>query len=782
MTRRDEIEGDFVGVSFDSYHDLRTSFNFFVSSTSVKMDFILSNDGQNTDPNWDPVWYVKTRILDFGWSAEMKIPFTQLRFNNTSGGIWGMEVIRQIDRYNETSYWQHIPRSSSGIVHLYGELGGLKEIKPRKIFDIIPYCVASLNSYESELGNPFSDGKDFVPDAGLDAKIGLTNNLTIDLTVNPDFGQVEADPSVVNLTAFETFFEEKRPFFIEGKNITRFATGIGDGDIGNDGLFYSKRIGREPQGSPSIENGEFADIPRNVRILGAAKVTGKTNNGWSIGIIESITPKTFAQIDSIGHRTKQVVEPLTNFLIGRIQKEINEGNTLVGGVITNTFRDLDSVNDLEKSDLNYLHTSATTGGIDFTQFFKEKNWRLKVAIAVSNVNGSQEAIAATQRSSRHLFQRPDADYLEYDPSRTFLTGQGGHVQFGKIGGKWRFDFSTLWKSPGYETNDVGYLKSADDITNVIWSTYMINKPFSIFRRIRFNTNHWVQHDFGGNFLSWGGDLSLSSQYTNLWRTALAINWNSQEMSKTILRGGPTMKIPGTIGLELSIGSDDRKRIAFTLSESNIWGQEGYSQSRSFNLMVTYRPINTLRLSLSPSFSKSKSDLQYITMAKKNDEFRYIFGRIDQTTLSMSLRINYNITPDLSIQYWGQPFLAAGDYSEFKMISDKPTAQEYSDRFHIYSEQQIINIENVYMIDEAVDGSIDYSFDNPDFTFNEFLSNLVVRWEYIPGSTLFLVWSQTRSAEMNTGQFILHSNLTNLFAKGKPYNVYLLKFSYRFGLK
>ena len=303
LTRRDETDGDLVGIIFDSFHDLRTGFLFGVSSSGVKYDQMFTNDNGNGDSSWDPNWWVKTSINKEGWVAEMKIPFSQVRFDKNSADVWGIDVARILYRKNEQTFWQHIPRDAPGLVHLFGELKGLEQIKPRKIFDITPYGVAKTETFKSVPENPFqAKGKLSKLNGGIDAKIGLTNNMTMDLTINPDFGQVEADPSVVNLSAYETFLSEKRPFFIEGNNITNFGLGIGDGGVGNDNLFYSRRIGRRPQGYPDMKDGWYADIPSRTDILGAAKLTGKTKNGLSIGIVEAMTAQVKAEIDTIGGR------------------------------------------------------------------------------------------------------------------------------------------------------------------------------------------------------------------------------------------------------------------------------------------------------------------------------------------------------------------------------------------------------------------------------------------------------------------------------------------------
>ncbi len=434
LTRRDNADGDLSGVIFDSFHDLRTAFLFGVASSGVKYDIMFTEDGQNEDESWDPNWWVKTSINKEGWIAEMKIPFSQVRFDKNSGDVWGLEMARVIYRRNETDFWQHIPRDAPGLVHLFGELSGLDGIKPRKIFDVTPYGVAKLETFEKEAGNPFTfkeNGRRYGLNGGLDAKIGITNNMTMDLTINPDFGQVEADPSQVNLTAYETYFSEKRPFFIEGNNITNFNIGLGDGNQGNDNLFYSRRIGRQPQGYPGLGNKEYADVPTFTNILGAAKLTGKTKDGLSLGFVEALTGGMWAAVkDSATGSTirHELVEPLTNYFIGRVQKDFKEGNTLLGGILTGTNRVVDD------NLGSFMHKSAYTGGIDFTQFFKEKAWSFNLNTAFSLVNGSKDAIERTQLSSARYYQRPDNDYTEFDPNRTSLFGSGGRMQIQKMNG------------------------------------------------------------------------------------------------------------------------------------------------------------------------------------------------------------------------------------------------------------------------------------------------------------------------------------------------------------
>jgi hypothetical protein len=778
LTRRDETDGDLVGIIIDSFHDLRTGFLFGVSSSGVKYDQMFTNDNGNGDSSWDPNWWVKTTVDKEGWVAEMKIPFSQVRFEKSSGKVWGLEVARILYRKNETTFWQHIPRDAPGMVHLFGELKGLEQIKPRKIFDVTPYGVAKTETFEKIPENPFqSSGRLSKLNGGIDAKIGVTNNMTMDLTINPDFGQVEADPSVVNLSAYETFFSEKRPFFIEGNNITNFGIGIGDGGVGNDNLFYSRRIGRQPQRYPDLNDGWYADVPTRTNILGAAKLTGKNKDGLSVGIVEAMTAQTEAEIDTIGGRQKTTVEPLTNYFIGRIQKDLNKGNTLIGGIFTSTNRVLNSdVRDL-------LHKSAYSGGVDFTQYFKNKNWMFNINAAFSLVEGSKKAILNTQESSTHYFQRPNKNYALLDTNRTTLSGSGGRMQLMKQNGHWNFLGAVLWKSPGFETNDLGYMRVTDQILGVLWAGYNVFEPKGFYRSFNINSDFFGVTNFGGDPVGGGYEWNAHINLKNFWEAWTGGNLNIAQVSTDLLRGGPTMKLPGSVNSRIGFNTDNRKKLVFTVFANGSKGYENNSHNLYTEMDITFKPSNFIVFTISPSFNKSFSELQYVTKESFNDKDRYIFASINQKTISTSFRVNLNLSPNLTFQYWGQPFVATGKYFDHKFITE-PMANRYADRFWIYSANQKTYDTDHYNIDENADGKTDYTIDNTDFNVKQFLSNLVVRWEYSPGSTVFLVWSQTRSYFTDSGQMDFFNNLGDLFNKGKnvPHNVFLIKFSYRFGLK
>lgn len=790
LTRRDHEDGDMVGIIFDSYHDLRTGFFFGVTVGGVKIDQMMTNDGQNEDQTWDPNWWVATSINHEGWLAEMKIPFSQLRFKGNSGDVWGLEVARTIYRKQETCIWQHIPQDAPGTIHLFGEMSGIEQLKPRKIFDVTPYGVAQTEFYPPEEGNPFMTGRRSKLNAGLDAKVGVTNNLTMDLTLNPDFGQVEADPSEVNLTAYETYFEEKRPFFIEGKSIISFGLGMGEGDYGNDNLFYSRRIGRKPQGSaypyygPSDQFDGYSQTPDRTSIIGAAKLTGKTQNGLSVGLMDAVTSPEVADIDTGGYKSEQIIEPLTNYLAARMQKDYKEGNTIIGGMFTSVNRKMEEIplygteNDAL---INNLPSAAYTGGIDFAQYFSKKTYMLGLNVAGSYIEGTEASMVQAQRSSVRYFQRP-GNSIALDSTRTSLSGSGGKMQFMKTGnGHLNYGGAFTWKTPGLELNDIGYMRETDEMLQVLWAQYRLWEPKSFYRQVNINTSQFAGWDFSGTHLFDGMEANSFVIFKNYWSAGLGSSLLYNVISNSMLRGGPYMKMPGSSNSWLRIETDSRKKLRFELMMHHSVTFEGSGHSLSISPEIDYKPFNTLSLSFDPSYLLSFDELQYVDQKTFGSKERYIYGTIDQKVIRLTLRINYNITPDLTIQYWGQPFIASGKYYDYKYITD-PMASEYQSRFAHYSPDQMNLVDDeYYSVDEDRDGNEDYSFDKPDFNYREFLSNFVIRWEYNPGSSVYLVWSQTRSDSTGSGTMDYTNDVGELFSV-KPHNVFLLKFSYRFGLR
>ncbi len=774
LVRRDKQEGDMVAVHFDSYNDSRTSFSFFVNAAGVKSDVLLSNGGNKKDANWNPIWQVKTTKDGNGWYAEMKIPLSQLRFSKTDNKVWGFEVSRYIFRLQELSLWQPIPQTESGWVFNFGKLYGISDIKPKRIIEIAPYVSGGFESYEKEEGNPYADGSNLLHGLGVDGKIGLSNDFILDFTVNPDFGQVEADPSQVNLTAFEVYFEEQRPFFVEGGNILDFKITPGDHDVARDNLFYSRRIGRRPQYYPNLRNNEFIDFPMATSILGAMKVSGKTKSGFSLGVIESVTKKQKALISFDGEEREQTVEPLTNYFVARAQQDINQGNTIIGGAITSTKRFI------EDSALTFLPKTAFSSGLDFTQYWDKRKYYFKVDGVYSYINGDSLSMIDRQTSPQRYFQRPDADYLILDSGITSLSGYGGNISAGKqVPSGLSYSVNGSLRSPNISIEDLGYLRKSDYIMQSARVSYRFTKPMFFYRNIDIGMVQWNGWDYGGRSTFNGGMAWFTMQFKNYYTFVLRSSAETNIHDNYKLRGGPTFYDPGNVSIRANIETNESKKFYMDFGFRQGWGQYSFSRKNAWDAGFTYRPIDALELAFHPNISFNRNDLQYVDELYNDKEIRYILSSIDQTTLVFRFYLNLNLSPNLTIQYFGSPFISTGRYYDFKMVVNS-NAANYNDRTHQYLDNEISynTTDDTYDIDENGDGNIDYSIYNPDFNFKQFQSNLVLRWEFTPGSVLFLVWSQNKTNENGFGTFNFSDDMSNLFGT-IPHNVFLLKFSYRF---
>ncbi len=773
LTRHDIAGGDAVGVGIDSYNDKLTGFVFSVNAVGVKWDAKFINDNQ-MDITWNPVWYVKTSIDSRGWVAEMRIPLSQLRFAKTKKHVWGFQVIRKIYRDQETDLWSPQSKKESGWVSNWGELTGIDNIHPKKEVALTPYVLGKLTTEKKQPGNPFAKGANPGYSLGLDGKIAVTNNLTLNFTINPDFGQVEADPSKVNLSAFETYFKERRPFFVQGNNIFNFPLKAGDNGFSRENLFYSRRIGRKPHNYPVLSSGEYAKVPEATRILGAFKLSGKTANGWSIGVLESLTNNTKAVIDSAGIRSRQTIEPLTNYFNARIQKDIKKGKTIIGGMITATNRFI------KDSSLMYLPSAAYTGGIDFQTFWKNKTYRLSAKAYGSSLSGSTEAITNEQESSRRYYQKPDGT-RKLDTTLRILQGTGASAQFAKIGGHWQFGAGATMYSPGLELNDQGYLRIADMIKQEVWTSYNLWEPFSIFRSMNISLSQRSGYDFFGRNTFSGYSLHFNTQFKNFWTLGIGTYRSGWNLDRHELRGGPSVLIPGSWNLWAGIGTDSRKKLSAGINYSTGKSQQQYSRSTGLNLRITYRPIPPLNLSVSPGYSNSYKNFIFVSKQEINNQPLYIVSSIKQVIFSASVRVNFSFTPELSLEYWGQPYLFSGNYYGFKQVTH-PNQKDFNAQFHTYTPSEITYdaAANEYLVDDNNDGKTDFSFSNPDFSFMEFRSNMVLRWEFVPGSTFYFVWSQERSDRTDNGNFDFGGGINQLF-KTNATNVFLVKFSYRFSM-
>lgn len=774
LARRDWFPGDWVEVNIDSRGDERTAYSFTYSLSGTRGDEYVSENGNNWNGSWDPVWRGVSQVDDQGWTAEMRIPLSQVRFDGAPEQAWGLQVQRRLFRAEERSTWQRIPKDAAGWVSNFGELRGIRGLKPSRRIELLPYGVARTESYAREAGNPFRDGSSGDFDLGLDGKIGIGSDFNLDLTINPDFGQVEADPSEVNLTAFETYFSEKRPFFIEGADILSLpvAPAVTGGDFTSDVLFYSRRIGKRPSYQPDLADGESAKAPDNTSILGACKLSGKTAGGLSIGLLESVTAREQAEIDFAGERRRDTVEPATNYLVGRLTQEWRGGQTAAGAMLTSVVRDI------QDEHLEFLRRKAWTGGLDLRHEFHDRDFRLEMRLFGSHLRGSPESIALAQRSSARYFQRPDNGHSDYDPTRTTLSGHAGSLLLTRTGHNSRLMGQTgfAWRTPGFEINDLGYMRAADEINQFTWVGYSIRDPFSIFNSWQLCTNQWVDWDSGGNLLRKAVNINNSASFRNQYSYYWGLTRRLASISNTELRGGPSSRWPGRWTFNTTLNSDGRRPLHGGLGGGFIKGDEGSRDYAYGWTSLTYRPSNAINLTLEPTFERDINRNQYVGSRALGEQARYLFGSLDQRTLSLVFRLDYCLAPNLTLQYYGAPFVSAARYRDFKRITD-PRADRYADRSHIFTEGEITRdvATGGYAVDENGDGTTDYTLGDPDFNVRDFRSNLVARWEYAPGSTLFLVWSQGRSSFRGTGELDLRGDMDGLFAT-HPDDVFLIKFN------
>jgi hypothetical protein len=506
------------------------------------------------------------------------------------------------------------------------------------------------------------------------------------------------------------------------------------------------------------------------------KLSGKTKNGLSVGILESVTANEKALIDNGGIRRKISVEPLTSYFAGRLQKDFNKGETVLGGLFTAVNR---QIND---SSLLDLHKAAYTGGIDFRHNWKERTWYIAGNAEFSNVRGDKEALLATQQSSARYYQRPDASYLSVDSSLTSMSGIGGTFKLGRSSNKKiQFETSVTLRSPGLEFNDIGYMRYTDLIHHGTWVAYYLREPFSIFRNFYLNTNYWMYWNFAGKLMSTYANMNFNSQFKNNWNINGNFTRINEYISNSALRGGPSMILPGGEEFNVNLSSDYSKKFFFFIGTYQGIGDVNAYRNHSYWTGITVKPMNALSVSLEPEYGIQHRQLQYVETIDNMGDTRFLFSELDQKTMTMTFRLNVTINPELSLEYYGQPFVAAGKYLNFKSIIN-PHAGKFEDRFHVFPDNAIILdvVDNQYAVDEEADGTVDYYFDRPDFNFRQFRSNLVIRWEYNPGSALFLVWSQGRTSNASEGAFSYGNDMKELFDV-KPHNIFLVKFSYWFAL-
>jgi hypothetical protein len=775
--RDDDVESDAFQVSIDSYHDHLTARLFRVCPSGALRDATIGSDGSEDD-SWDAVWEARATIDGNGWTAEMRVPLSQLRYSSQEDAIMGIQLVRTIFRKGEASYFAFTPKKEQGGVNRYGHLVGLGRLGSPRRLELLPYTVARNERLLIPEQNPFRSSSDYFGAVGGDVKYGLTSDLTLDLTVNPDFGQVEVDPAEVNLTAFETFFPERRSFFVEGADLFAFGRSRAFNNFGVPTIFHSRRIGRQPQRVLAGPSFGFVDSPDQTTIAGAAKVTGRTAGGWSIGILDAVTTREEARfLDTLGVERDAIVEPLTHYFAGAAHKELRAGQTRVGGLVTAVNRDLA---DAALSPL--LRSDAFLGGLDLAHAWANRRWALDLAVTGATVRGTSEAIAATQRSSSRYYQRPDHDdYATFDPTRTRLSGYGVDGSIAKRSGEhWLGSLAYVSRSPGYEANDLGFQTRADyrGFSSIV--LYQQNKPNRWFR-------NWTAFPYANQMWNFGGDLVYNS-YAFTWNGDLAnympfgafVTSNRSVLDDRQTRGGPQGRSPENGNWGFNLASDTRRSWSVGLNYTRSWNEAG-GWGDFPSVSFSFRPSHALRLRFEPTYSKTHAKAQYVMAvsdpaAVSTYGRRYVFSDLIQSTASLVSRVDWTVSPKLSFQLYLQPLVVTGAYEQFKEFR-APGRFE----FDVYGKHRGTIVRSplgVYTVDPG-NGST-FAFEDPDFNFRSLLGNAVIRWEYRPGSTLFVVWQQSRQAEERFGDFDFARDYREMLDH-RPENVFAIKATYWIGL-
>ncbi len=770
LGRRDDIsQSDMLEVDLDSYHDHRTSFQFYVNPLGVKADVLASDDNGYGDDGWDPVWDVATQRDSLGWTAEFRIPLSQIRFPNAPTQVWGANFFRQIHRNAELSLWGYSAQTDNGYASNFGHVFGFAALPQPRRLEVLPYATGAEERLATgSAGDPFNDGSRETGRVGLDLKYGLTSNLTLNATVNPDFGQVEQDPAVVNLSAYETYLSERRPFFVEG-------AGIFSG--GGQEYFYSRRIGRQPQLYASAPDGGYADQPTSSTILAAAKLTGRTAGGWSLGLLEAATAREYATLaDSTGLRSREVVEPFTNYAVLRAKRDLRGGASTVGFIATAVNRRIDD------DRLDFLRSSAYTGGVDVTHRFSRSRFSVTGSFGVSSIGGDTAAIRRAQTSSARYFQRPDAGHVAFDPLRTSLTGWTGSFGFNRLQGAYTYSVSANATSPGFEINDLGYQTRADRITTTASVRRRWTRPGRVFRSswlYGYGSSVW---NFGGRRLNTMGEIFGYGELLNYWSINAIVVGSVRSLSDGLTRGGPLGVSPAVWTTDVAVSSDYRKKVRAYLDASGSRDELG-GWSLSTYAGLTVNPTASIRLSFGPSYYVSLNAEQFVVAepdptATAMYDRRYLFAEVLQRTLDLTTRVDVTLTPTLSIQVYAQPFVGTGHYRRFKELVEPRTTH-----FIVYGETPGSTLRDL----RATDGTYELDPDgaglrpasvvyDPDFSMRSLRGNAVLRWEYRPGSTLFLVWTTSCSAYGSDPAFDAGRDLRHL-CQGRSDNVFAVKLNY-----
>ena len=740
LERRDTYtSSDMVWIFLDTYHDRRTGYEFGVNAAGVKMDMAIYDDG-NEDSAWDGVWDAATSIDSLGWVAEYRIPLSQLRYGSDAEHTFGILIDRYLYRTQERFSWPVLRQSKPGFVSQFGTVTGLAGLEPPRKLEAVPYVVTKADN--EIVRNRFTNRGHL--DMGGDVKYRLAPNVTLDATINPDFGQVEADPSVLNLSAYESFFDERRPFFVTGRGQFQFDVNCSAVNCNGENLFYSRRIGR----TPSLAGNYGDTLPqRPTRILGAGKLLGTLGKGFTLGVLDAVTQR----VSSPGDTT---YEPGTNYAVLRAKQDLRKGNSGFGAMLTAVNRRTDQWSS------PFLTHNAYVGAVDFRHKFFKNQYEISGSLDASRVEASKEAMLNIQRGAVHYYQRPDAD-LPLDSNRTLLQGDAEELKFGKVGGKHlSFQSAYMRRSAGFELNDLGYLQRADQQSWATWMGIFDRTERKYTKRLQWNNNWWQYWATDGLPLEAAYNTNFHLTFKNNWgiHTGGTVGQLGTTYDDRKARGGPAVRQDSYLAPWLFINADDRRPVVPGFGMNVFRGDGGRNWNVSFNPSVDFKAMGAFSSSLSGNWSHNVQNSQWFGRYGTDAAPIYTFAHLDQHTTSATMRLNYTFTPNVSVQSYLSPFVSKGTYSGVMQLSQTPRAKRYEDRYTTFGDTSVTN--------------------NPGgFNYKAFQSNLVFRWEYAPGSTLFAVWNQGRQGYLGQqGTENFQGDVRDLM-KLHPSNTFLIKMSY-----
>ena len=780
-TRDGDADADRLTIYLDAMHDHLTGAMFQVTASNVQSDGVLYNDTWN-DMSWDAVWQSRVSIDADGWSVEMRIPLSQLRFPSDDHQTWGINIARYIRRKNESVWLEMVPKSETGLVSRMVDLSGFDGLKPARRLELLPYTAQRTEFITpGKLGDPFNDGSRLFASAGLDMKWGVTSNLTVDATVNPDFGQVEVDPAVVNLTAFETFFPEKRAFFLEGAQIFGNFGRLGSNSFwgfnnSEPQVFYTRRIGRAPQLQAS---GDFVDPPKATTILGATKLTGKTSSGWSVGLLEAITSRETARTSTDFVDGKVVVEPFSNYAVARVQRDIGR-RAGAGFLTTAVARRLDE----PVAEAALVGGAYVLGGDGYFFLDHDKDWVITGNFEGSHVDGSRDAILALQRAPQRYYQRPDAPHVHFDPTATSLSGYAGRLSLNRNSGLVQVNASLWGVSPGFESNDLGFHTTGDRAGAhgvLIWRNVT---PGKVIRSRNFWLSKFWVWNFNRELQSDGTMGNASFTFMNYWNAGVNAIVNRRSLDDRLTRGGPLAENAADRGITWNLGTDGRKPFSMDVNNSYSWNVRG-GWSRSVGLNVNLKPADRMLISVGPEWNRSYGIAQYVQTvvdptATATYGGRYVFAGIDQWQIAMTTRASVIFTPHVSLQVYMQPLVATGDYVGFKELA-RPRTLDFLQYGQGSSTLSFDPVARTYTADPdgATGAALPFTFDNPDYNFKSLRLNVVFRWELRPGSNFYAVWTRQQQDVSEPGIFAPGRDVRRMF--GAPGDdVILFKIAYWIG--